>query len=124
MLGSRRCQGRHHRGTLEFMSTVIDRVVGRVFRRQPATPIEHPPTWLARVAVTGAMERFDVVFYRDEAGWYIGEAPELPGCVSQGSTLDEFMANITEAAELVVESRLAAGLLEREDLTRPTPVFA
>ncbi len=30
-------------------------------------------------------------------GGYVAEVPELPGCFSQGKTLDEAMANIKDA---------------------------
>ena len=92
--------------------------------RRPVYNAEHPPTWLVRVTVPGAATAFDVLFYRDEAAWYVAEVPELPGCVSQGETLDELLANVREAAELVLEARLADGLPEREDLSQPTPVLA
>lgn len=35
----------------------------------------------------------------DEAGYYVAEVPALPGCVSQGKTHDEALANIKEAIE-------------------------
>jgi predicted RNase H-like HicB family nuclease len=34
---------------------------------------------------------------RDENGWIVAEVPELPGCVSQGRTEAEALANIEEA---------------------------
>ncbi|GAB4451565.1 MAG: type II toxin-antitoxin system HicB family antitoxin [Anaerolineae bacterium] len=46
---------------------------------------------------------FYVVIERDEDGVYVGEVPQLPGCYSQGSTLDELMANIKEVIELCLE---------------------
>lgn len=37
---------------------------------------------------------------KDEAGYYyVAEAPALPGCLSQGKTYDEAVANIKEAVE-------------------------
>jgi predicted RNase H-like HicB family nuclease len=32
-----------------------------------------------------------------EDGWIVAECPELPGCVSQGKTEAEALANISEA---------------------------
>ena len=52
---------------------------------------------------------FQVVMGRDEDGWFVVECPELPGCVSQGRTQDEAIANIREAIVLSVESRRAHG---------------
>ena len=40
---------------------------------------------------------FHVVLKRDEDGWIIAECPALPGCVSQGKTEQEALANIKEA---------------------------
>jgi len=36
---------------------------------------------------------------RDEKGYYVAEAPALPGCLSQGRTEEEAVANIKEAIE-------------------------
>jgi predicted RNase H-like HicB family nuclease len=40
---------------------------------------------------------FHVVLSKDEADWVIAECPALPGCVSQGKTEQEALANIKEA---------------------------
>jgi predicted RNase H-like HicB family nuclease len=40
---------------------------------------------------------FHVVLSKDEADWVIAEGPALPGCVSQGKTEQEALANIKEA---------------------------
>jgi predicted RNase H-like HicB family nuclease len=34
-----------------------------------------------------------------EKGGFWGEVPTIPGCASQGDTLDELMANLPEAIE-------------------------
>ncbi|NET70787.1 MAG: type II toxin-antitoxin system HicB family antitoxin [Sphaerospermopsis sp. SIO1G2] len=42
--------------------------------------------------------KFQVIFtYDAEYEGYIAEVPELPGCVSQGKTLDEAIINIKDA---------------------------
>ena len=33
----------------------------------------------------------------DEKGYYVAEVPALPGCISQGKTQSEALANIKEA---------------------------
>jgi predicted RNase H-like HicB family nuclease len=38
-----------------------------------------------------------VVLEPAEDGWIVAECPALPGCVSQGRTEEEAMANIKEA---------------------------
>jgi len=40
-----------------------------------------------------------VLIHTAEEGGFWAEVPALPGCVSQGETFDETVANIREAAE-------------------------
>jgi len=40
-----------------------------------------------------------VIVEQDEAGYYVAEVPALPGCLSQGKTQEEAIANIKEAVE-------------------------
>ena len=40
-----------------------------------------------------------VIVEQDEAGYYVAEVPALPGCLSQGKTQEEAIANIKEAIE-------------------------
>lgn len=53
---------------------------------------------------------FHVVVKKDEDGWIVVESPALPGCVSQGKTEQEALANIKEAitAWLWAEDQKAA----------------
>lgn len=44
-----------------------------------------------------------------EEGGYTVEVPSLPGCVSQGDTLEEALANIKEAIELWIEDAVEHG---------------
>ena len=43
---------------------------------------------------------FYVVIERDEDGFYVGEAPQLRACYSQGRTIDELMANMRDVIAL------------------------
>jgi len=44
--------------------------------------------------------RYTVVITPDtEDGGFVAECPEIPGCVSEGETLEEAMANIRDAIE-------------------------
>ena len=48
--------------------------------------------------------KLKVVVHEAEEGGFWAEVPALPGCVSQGETYDELMANIEEAIRAVLES--------------------
>ena len=51
-----------------------------------------------------------VTIDRDETGMLVAECPAIPGCVSQGRTEDEAMANIKEAIAACLEARAEAGM--------------
>ena len=40
-----------------------------------------------------------VIVEQDETGYYVAEVPALPGCLSQGKTREEVLANSKEAIE-------------------------
>jgi len=40
-----------------------------------------------------------VIIYPGEDGYWVAECPSLPGCISQGKTREEAIANIKEAIE-------------------------
>ena len=54
--------------------------------------------------------QFIITVDRDEDGAWITECPSIPGCVSQGQTKDEAIANIQEAIQLCLEVRAERGL--------------
>ena len=51
-----------------------------------------------------------VTLERDETGMIVAECPSIPGCVSQGKTEAEAMANIREAIQACIEARAANGM--------------
>lgn len=55
---------------------------------------------------------FFVVIERDEDGFYVGGAPQLWACYSQGRTLDELMENVREAILLCLEDEGKDGMAE------------
>ena len=57
-----------------------------------------------------------VVFEPAEDGWIVAECPALPGCISQGRTEEEAMANIKEAitAWMLTEDQSAVDALPPE----------
>lgn len=50
------------------------------------------------------MYEFDVVIVEDESGGYVAFVPSLPGCHTQGDTLQELMDNAKKAIELYLET--------------------
>lgn len=54
--------------------------------------------------------KFLVTLERDDQGWIVVECPALPGCVTQGRTVDEALLNVREAIEASLETRRAQGL--------------
>lgn len=53
--------------------------------------------------------RYTVVLEQESDGGYVASVPTLPGCVSQGDTRTEALANIREAVELYINDCRAAG---------------
>ena len=54
--------------------------------------------------------KFVVTLEKGEDGWIVAECPSIPGCVSQGKTDKEALANIKEAIALCLEVRAEEGL--------------
>ena len=61
------------------------------------------------------MKRFAVVFEKAESNW-AAYVPDLPGCITTGSTLEETKRNIREAIELHLEVMQEVG----EPIPTPT----
>ncbi len=53
--------------------------------------------------------RYTVLLQKEEDGGYVVSVPALPGCVSQGDTRAQVLANIREAIELYIEDCRDAG---------------
>ena len=51
-----------------------------------------------------------VTLERDETGMIVAECPAVPGCISQGKTEEEALANIREAIQACIEARAANGM--------------
>jgi predicted RNase H-like HicB family nuclease len=58
-----------------------------------------------------------VVIYPGEDGYWVAECPGLPGCISQGTSREEAIANIREA----IHEYVAA--LENDNLPVPAERF-
>ena len=60
--------------------------------------------------------RYTVILEREDDGGYVASVPALPGCVSQGDSRDEALANIQEAIKLYLDDCI--------DAQEPVPVEA
>lgn len=52
---------------------------------------------------------YSVTLDPDPEGGYVAQIRDLPGCLTQGETLEETMANIQEARELWIETAYELG---------------
>jgi len=48
--------------------------------------------------------KYPITLYPEPEGGYVAEIKELPGCLTQGDTLEEVMANIEDARCLWLET--------------------
>ena len=64
------------------------------------------------------MLNYPVVLHKDSDSDYGVTVPDLPGCFSAGSTIDEALAMAREAIELHLEGLFADG----ENIPRPTVI--
>ena len=60
--------------------------------------------------------RYTVIFEPAEEGGYVVTVPALPGCITEGDTLEEARANAKEAIECYLESLLKDGEPIPEDI--------
>jgi predicted RNase H-like HicB family nuclease len=60
--------------------------------------------------------KYRVLIEEDEEGAFVAEVPALPGCVSQGATRGEALANAREAIAAYIES------LEKHGEPVPPPI--
>ena len=64
-----------------------------------------------------------VIVLPDETGGYVVQVPSLPGCYSQGETVDEALDNIREAIELYIEVLQEDGKEIPPDVPEPIQVM-
>ena len=48
---------------------------------------------------SGRKMKYKVVISEGEDGWYVVECPSIPGCVSQGKTIEEALENVKDAIQ-------------------------
>lgn len=51
-----------------------------------------------------------VILYPGEDGFWVAEVPSLPGCISQGETKADALANVKEAIQGYIEALEEDGL--------------
>ena len=51
-----------------------------------------------------------IFIYPGEDGWLVVECPAIPGCISQGRTREEAIANIRDAIEGCIAVRRELGM--------------
>jgi predicted RNase H-like HicB family nuclease len=58
-----------------------------------------------------------VILYpdHDDGGW-VAEVPSLPGCISQGESREEAIANVRDAIDTWIEGAKQIGMTLPEDL--------
>jgi predicted RNase H-like HicB family nuclease len=64
--------------------------------------------WVDKI-ISGHDLTFNLEFQRDNE-WFVVHVVELPGCVSQGATIDEAKVNIANALESYMEVLLEAAI--------------
>ena len=53
--------------------------------------------------------QYAITIYPEIEGGYVAEIKDLPGCLTQGDSLEETINNINEAKELWIETAYDAG---------------
>lgn len=53
------------------------------------------------------VNNYIVIIEQDEDGVYVGKVPDIPGCYTQGKTIEEVMERIKEAIEVCLEAENA-----------------
>ncbi len=66
--------------------------------------------------------KLKVIIHQEEDGGYWAEVPALPGCVTEGDTMDELIDNVREAASLWLETAADIALRERAQQTTPSRI--
>lgn len=63
------------------------------------------------------VKTFTVIYERDEAGWWVADVPEVPGCHTQGGSVEEARERILDALSLYVDD--SDQILLREEARLP-----
>lgn len=88
---------------------LLEQLLDFVFRRVHDSPILRHHASTHRIALR---LKIKVVVHEAEEGGYWAEVPAIPGCASQGETLDELLENVHEAVEGCVAADVEASASE------------
>ena len=59
--------------------------------------------------------RIRVIVHKAEEGGFWAEVPSIPGCATQGETMEEIEANVREAIEGCLSAEVEEPLLQSDD---------
>lgn len=107
-------QGFHGRAA-PYKNQYID-ASARRGRRRPSNAVGSVPGGSGSDAKEECRVKYRVLIEQDEDGVFVAEVPSLPGCVTQGSTRSEALANAHEAIAGYLES------LKAHDQPIPPPI--
>lgn len=68
------------------------------------------------------MKSYQVTFERDDSGRWVAEVPSVPGCYTQGRTIEQARERIREALGLFVGERASASAQLVENVKLPGPL--
>src|SRR5207248_7358479 len=102
-------------GTVAYLDTItLSPELFRPVLNRLDEALRHAKAELTKARANRPM-KLKILIHAEEEGGFWAEVPALPGCVSEGETLEEVRANIREAAEGWLE--VAS---EREPAEQPT----
>jgi antitoxin HicB len=61
--------------------------------------------------------RYPIEAHESEGGGYFVTHPDLDGCMAEGATLEEAVANLADSRELWIEARLEGGYTVPEPIS-------
>ena len=101
---------------MEMMSCTLDMVIGRNIYTSKSTSDK------INIMTKKKKEmQFKVIIEQDEDGMYVASVPELPGCYTQGKTLEQVRERIKEVIVLVLEEEKE---IAREKARNPKSSFS
>jgi predicted RNase H-like HicB family nuclease len=49
--------------------------------------------------------KFTAIIEQGESGWFVGQIEEVPAAISQGETVEELKANLTDALKTILDMK-------------------